>query len=275
MAILIDAHVHIYSEFDREEFFAAAFDNLLKVAKKENLVDNVSYVLALAEGGDYDVFSSLYKNAFSPENRPVKQTDSATITFYKTAEANSLLVCKGEYTIVLLAGRQHVSKENIEVLSLCSSVRFKDKTLSLSDLAQSVAGSGGIVVLPWGVGKWLSTRGKVVKRFLDVSHEFPLFIGDNGNRPSFWPTPSLFRLAHEKNIPLLSGSDPLPLASHYDRPATSGTLLLDGKLSTSHPVDSLRKQLYHPGNFSEFGDRLSSVRFICDQFRINLLNRFL
>lgn len=275
MAIFIDAHVHIYPEFDREQFFTAAFDTFLKVAKRENMVDNVSYVLALAEGGDYDVFSTLYESALSPENRPAKQTDSAAINFYKTAEANSLLVCKGECTIVLLAGRQHVSKENIEVLSLFSSVRFKDKTLSLVDLAQSIADTGGLVVLPWGVGKWLGTRGEVVKSFLDSSHEFPLFIGDNGNRPSFWPTPSLFRHAHKKNILLLSGSDPLPLVSHYDRIATSGTLVLDGKLSTSHPADSLRKQLNQPGNLREFGDRLSSVRFVCDQLRITLLKRFL
>lgn len=275
MAIFIDAHVHIYSEFDREQCFSAAFDNFLTIAKRENLVDNVSYVLALAEGGDYDVFSTLYENALSPESRPEKPADPATIIFYRTAEPNSLLMCRGECTIVLLAGRQHVSKENIEVLSLFSSVRYKDKALSLADLAQSIADTGGLVVLPWGVGKWFGTRGEVVKRFLDAGHKFPLFIGDNGNRPSCWPTPSLFRHAHEKNILLLSGSDPLPLVSHYDRIATSGTLVLDGKLSTSHPADSLRKQLNQPGNLREFGNRLSSVRFLFDQLRINLFNRFL
>jgi len=275
MAIFIDAHVHIYSEFNQEQFFSAAFDNFLIVAKREKLPGKGSYVLAMAEGGDYDVFSSLYENALSPENRPEKQTDPDAIIFYKTAEPNSLLVCKGEASIFLLAGRQHVSKENIEILSLFSSVRFKDKTLSLADLAQSIAETGGLVVLPWGVGKWFGRRGEVVKRFLAVDHDFPLFIGDNGNRPSCWPTPSLFGYAHEKNILLLSGSDPLSLVSHCDRIATSGTLVLDGKLSTSHPADSLRKQLNQPGNLREFGDRLGSVRFVSDQFRMNLLNRFL
>ena len=274
MAIFIDAHVHIYSEFNQEQFFSAAFDNFLRVAKRENLPDKGSYVLALTEGGDYDVFSSLYESALSPENRPEKQTNPDAIIFYKTAEPNSLLVCKGEASIFLLAGRQHVSKENIEVLSLFSSVRFKDKTLSLADLAQSIAETDGLVVLPWGVGKWFGTRGEVVKRFLNAGHD-PLFIGDNGNRPSCWPTPSQFGYAHEKNILLLSGSDPLPLVSHCDRIATSGTLVLGGELSTIHPVGSLRKQLNQPGNLREFGDRLSSVRFLFDQLRINLFNRFL
>jgi hypothetical protein len=274
MAIFIDAHVHIYPEYDRELFFTAAFDNFIKVAKKENLSEGACFVMALAEGGECDVFSSLYQSAGSSGGRPEKPVDLDTILLYKTEEPESLRVCKGEHTIFLLAGRQHVSKENIEILSLFSSVRFKDKALYLIDLAQSIADTGGLVVLPWGVGKWLGTRGEVVKIFLDSSHEFPLFIGDNGNRPSCWPTPSLFRHAHEKNILLLSGSDPLPLVSHCDRIASSGTLVLDGKLSTSHPADSLRKQLNQPVSLREFGDRLSSVRFVCDQFRINLLKRF-
>ena len=104
MAIPIDAHVHIYPEFNKEQFFSAAFDNFLTVEKRENLVNDVSYVLALAEGGEHDVFSTLYENAVSPENRVERETDSADIIFYKTAEPNSFLVCRGESTIILLAG---------------------------------------------------------------------------------------------------------------------------------------------------------------------------
>ncbi len=145
----------------------------------------------------------------------------------------------------------------------------------MPELAQSVADNGGVVVLPWGVGKWFGTRGEVVKNFLDSAHDFPLFLGDNGNRPSFWPTPSLFGLANEKNILLLSGSDPLPLASHCSRVATSGTLLVDGKISKSYPAASLREQLKQVKHLKEYGYRFKPVRFFYDQLRITILNRFL
>ncbi|OEU54768.1 MAG: hypothetical protein BA862_14095 [Desulfobulbaceae bacterium S3730MH12] len=272
MSIFIDAHVHIYSAFGIEQFFTAAFDNFLKASKNETLSDSASYVLALAEGEGYDVFSSLSQNAASFENKSEKQTGPDSLVFYKTAEPDSLLVCKGKETIALLAGRQHVSRENIEVISLLSSVKLEEKLMPLADLAQTVATNGGIVVLPWGVGKWFGGRGKIVRRFLDTAYDFPLFLGDNGNRPSFWPTPSLFRIAQEKHLPLLSGSDPLPLASHCNRVATSGTVLLDGKISSSHPAASLRKQLNGNENLREFGGRLNPVRFFYDQLRINLLS---
>ena len=271
MSTFIDAHVHIYSEFDIEQFFTAAFDNFLRASKNEKLSDSAGYVLALAEGEGYDVFSSLSQNAVSFENTPERQTGPDSLVFYRTAEPDSLLVCKGKETIALLAGRQHISRENIEVISLFSSVKLEEKAMSLADLAQTVAANGGIVVLPWGVGKWLGGRGEIVRKFLDTAYEFPLFLGDNGNRPSFWPTPSLFRIAHEKHVPLLSGSDPLPLASHYSRVATSGTILSGGKISLSHPAESLRKQLNRNENLREFGGRLNPVRFFYDQLRINLL----
>ncbi len=270
MSIFIDAHVHIYPDFVIEHFFTAAFDNFLRASKSENLSENASYVLALAEGEGYDVFSSLSQNAVSFENKSEKQTESDSLIFYKTAEPDSLLACRGNETIALLAGRQHVSRENIEVISLLSSVKLEKKTMSLADLTQTVAANGGIVVLPWGVGKWFGGRGEIVRKFLDTAYEFPLFLGDNGNRPSFWPTPSLFRIAHEKHVPLLSGSDPLPLASNCNRVATSGTVL-DGKISLSHPAASLRKQLTGNENLREFGGRLNPVRFFYDQLRINLL----
>ncbi len=274
MAIFIDAHVHIYPEFNREEFFRAAFDNFLSVSKRENLSKNASYVLALAESRDSDVFSDLYMSASPFEDIPEKNSDPNSVVFYKTEESDSLLVCMGEHTIILLAGRQLVSKENIEVISLLSLTKHKDKKLPLDALLKAVADSGGIVVIPWGVGKWLGGRGAAVKKCVESRHDFPVFIGDNGNRPSFWPAPSLFRNACENNVFLLSGSDPLPLGSHCKRVATSGTLLVKGELSPNHPAESLRKQLVQNKKMREFGDRLNPIGFFRDQLRMNIFNRF-
>lgn len=275
MAIFIDGHVHIYKEFDRERFFSAAFENFTQASERENASQGATYVLALAEGGDNDVFSDLCRHAEPFETYPYKQNNSGALHFFKTAESDSLLVWNGKDTIVLLAGRQHISKEKIEVLSLCDTTEIEDKTFPLPELAKRIANSGGIVVLPWGVGKWFGARGEMVKEFLGVAHEYTFFLGDNGNRPSFWPTPSLFSLAHKKNIQLLSGSDPLPLGSHYNQVATFGTLLIDGIISDSCPAESIRNLLKQRCNVKEFGSRVRCRRFFYDQLYINFINRFL
>jgi len=271
MSIAIDGHVHIYPNFSVSRFFDAAWVNFSKIRSEHELTAEPDYALFLTEGGESNIFGDLSKQADSYTS---ESTDK--LRFQRTEEPDSLIAEKNGRCIYVFAGKQYISAENIELLSLFSRKQITDKSLPLSELAQSIAGNDGVVVVPWGVGKWFGKRGEVVKKFLNSAHEFPVFLGDNGNRPLFWPTPSLFRIARETRVPLLSGSDPLPLASHYNRAATSGTLLLDGKMSSSCPAASLRKQLNlnQVENLKEFGYRLAPVRFFYDQLRINILNRF-
>jgi len=268
MSIAIDGHVHIYPNFSVSRFFDAAWENFSKLNTAHGLTVEPDCALFLTEGGENAIFEALAQRADSYASESTNK-----LRFQKTEEPDSLIAEKNGRYIYVFAGRQHISAENIEVLSLFSRKQITDRSLPLSELAHNIAGSDGVVVVPWGVGKWFGSRGKVVEAFLNSAHEFPMFIGDNGNRPLFWPTPSLFRVAHKKRVPLLSGSDPLPLASHDNRVATSGTLLLNGKISKSHPAASLRKQLNQVENLREFGNRLNPVRFIYDQLHINLLNR--
>jgi len=156
--------------------FAAAFENFSSAAAKQGVSAHSQYVLALTEGGASNVFSLLYQKDLSLND---------SFHLQKTAEPESLLVSKGNQTIVLIAGRQLVSKENIELLSLFSLVNIADRTLPLRDLAQRITDNKGLAVVPWGVGKWFGTREKVVADLLDSSVDFPLLCGDNGNRPLF------------------------------------------------------------------------------------------
>ena len=144
MAIFIDAHVHIYPEFDREVFFKAAFTNFLVASKGENLSTDNSFVLALAESRGNDVFVSLYQDAAPFETVSEQKSDPDAVKIYKTEESDSLLIRMGEHTISLMAGRQIVSKENIEVISLLSLVNHTDREWSLEDLVKIVAENGGI-----------------------------------------------------------------------------------------------------------------------------------
>jgi len=277
MPIFIDAHVHIHPDFSLKRFFSAALDNFSAAATKQGVHGNSTYVLALTEGMDCDVFSRLQQQAISPEDVSARQSESDSLVFHKTAEDNSLIVQKGSQNIFLIAGRQLISKDNIELLSLFNPLKIKDRTRNLTELAQTVTDNGGLAVVPWGVGKWLGTRGKVVESLLTSALEYPLSFGDNGNRPLLWPEPSLLKQAREAGVILLSGSDPLPLASHVERPASSGTFIHHENLSFQHPATSLKEILTTAmaDNLAlePFGCRIGSFQFLRDQLWINLRKR--
>ena len=61
-------------------------------------------------------------------------------------------------------------------------------------------------VLAWGVGKWLFKRGKIIRQLIETYDSPYLLLGDNSGRPSFWPTPNLFKQAKLLNIPIINGS---------------------------------------------------------------------
>jgi hypothetical protein len=111
--------------------------------------------------------------------------------------------------LAVIAGRPVVTREGLEVLLLASSADLPDgesieRTLDLG------WESGGLVVLPWGFGKWLFSRGKTVARLLSGRDNGRLFVGDNGNRPTGLRQPGLIRRAEATGIPVIPGSDPFP-----------------------------------------------------------------
>jgi hypothetical protein len=273
MAILIDSHIHIYPGFSVDHFLDAAWDNFNTAVGEAGLFNDTDYVLALTEGKGCDVFSELKEETIFPENDSGGFVDSSSFSFYRTAESETLVARKGEARIVLIAGRQIISRENIEVLSLFNSIKEEDRTLSLTDLAQVIADKGGLPVLPWGAGKWWGERGRAVADLIHSNYDYPLFLADNGNRPSFWPEPALLRQAREIQIPILSGSDPLPLTSHVNRPGSSGVVLPDGELSRERPAACLSKLLVSEKEIVRFGGRMGSLSFIIDQLQINVRNR--
>jgi hypothetical protein len=53
----------------------------------------------------------------------------------------------------------------------------------------------------------------------------PFCLGDNGCRPGALPRPGLFARAEEQRVPVLGGSDPLPVPAHVTRPGSYGFVL--------------------------------------------------
>jgi hypothetical protein len=173
----------------------------------------------------------------------------------------------------VIAGRQLISSEKLELLSLFSTHVFPDNTYSLAELARQVTEQGGTPLIAWGVGKWLGKRGRIVEEFINHPPVPHFLIGDNGNRPGFWPYPELLARAEQKGIGALAGSDPLPIASHVKRAGSYGSALDGVVLDLEHPAQQLQQIISAGATLQPFGRGVGVIRFFRDQLQVNLQKR--
>jgi hypothetical protein len=269
--LLIDAHVHIYDCFDLEKFFDSAYANFKSEAEQLSSGKDFTGILLLAETSKDNWFTHL-ANYADGNNLPDKRT-TGSWNFRNTDENYSLIAeSGGPRKLILVAGRQVITAEGLEVLALCTSDTFNDGEPIL-DLIREIEEKDGVAVIPWGVGKWFGYRGKIVKNIINNNNSL-FYLGDNRNRPDFWPRPTLFKLAKQKGIGVLAGSDPLPFNSESFRAGSYG-------FSTKRQIDPKRpgksiKQILRDGadiTASRFGRLENNYRFLLNQMRMQIAKR--
>lgn len=170
----------------------------------------------------------------------------------------------------LIAGRQIVTRERLEILGLGRDITVPDG-LPAEDTLKAIRAEGAAPVLSWAPGKWFSSRGELVEKLI-VSHEAGDFlIGDTGLRPAFWGLPRLMRLARERGYRIIGGSDPLPLP---DEEAWLGTygITITAAFDPGKPAESMRQLLADTSlRFTPLGHRCPPLaftsRWIRNQFR--------
>jgi hypothetical protein len=143
--------------------------------------------------------------------------------------------------LVLIAGRQIVTAERLEVLALGTLETFVDG-LPMRTVLDQVDDAGALAVLPWGFGKWMGGRGRIVRDLLNSPRASRLFVGDNGGRLSVAPEPSLFAGARQQGIPILPGTDPFPFAAQVRRPLSYG-FVLAADVTGNAPAASIQQAL--------------------------------
>jgi hypothetical protein len=177
------------------------------------------------------------------------------------------LTSRDDYRLVVIAGHQLVSHEQLEVLALGTRQQFEGGKAT-ETLIREIAEAGALPVLSWGVGKWLGTRGRVVEGLIERSDLPPFFLGDSAHRPTFWPQSSLFRRAEERGIRNLSGSDPLPFPGEVQRAGSFG-VVLNGTLDLEKPARDLKQTLLDPSTtFRQFGEGETPGRFVRNQLKM-------
>lgn len=141
--LLIDGHVHVHDSYDETAFLSAAWTNLSR--QGEGLP-----TLLLAEMQGANVFAR-WKAGGGPWTIAATGEPSAIVL------ANKLLV---------IAGRQIVTAEKIEVLAQLTSESFEDG-LPLHETIERALALGALVVLPWGGGNgWEREAGSLSRLWL-------------------------------------------------------------------------------------------------------------
>jgi hypothetical protein len=231
MSILIaDTHVHFYPCYDPK----VALDTL-----RSNLADIDDRAVCgafLAERHDCHFFRE-FQQRILPHLSPKVQA--------QCQEDFILLREKGWPDLYIFPGRQVITRERVEILSLTSDTLIPDG-LPAQDVLSEISSAGGLPVISWAPGKWFFGRKKVVKDLLDSNRPGTLLVGDTTLRPVGWLQPVLMRYANNKGFAIVAGSDPLPFTGE-EKNMGQYAIRLEKGFDLENPVESIRSLLTQPG----------------------------
>jgi hypothetical protein len=262
--VFVDAHVHIHDCFKLEEFLYSAARNFANAKKQIGADSNPESVLMLTETAAADYFTRLLRLAGQATGQ------QRAVTFHKTKEPCSLHAELGSgQRLTLVAGRQIVTAEKLEVLALGTEQQFRDGEPIL-EVIDKVRAVNALAVVPWGFGKWLGRRGRVMDKLLENCSHTQFYLGDNSGRMKFMFEPRHFARARDKNIAILPGSDPLPFGTEYWRPGSFG-FAVKGVLSKETPTADLKQLLSDQANsIIPFGNLERPLRFLRNQIAMQV-----
>ena len=259
--VFVDAHVHIHQCFHLDTFFSFAKRNFSTLAGDKPVLG----VLMLTEGVNENGFERLEQFVHPPP----EETELENWKVSRCQEREGLVVTDKDHTLLVVAGRQIITEQGLEVLALGTRESFQERR-PIRDTLREVALKKAIPVVPWGVGKWIGERGRIVKSIIEDKALPHFFLGDNGNRPTFWPQSRLFKTASDMGITNLPGSDPLAFRDQQKRVGSFG-FSLNTTLSKEYPVKHLKEILtgasFEPGYFGK-PEKLN--RFFPIQLRIQV-----
>jgi hypothetical protein len=190
-----------------------------------------------------------------------------------TPDPCALAARSGNRRLLLVAGRQVVALEGLEVLMLGTREGPPDGR-PLSDILADGIRCGALRVIPWGAGKWFFRRGRLVSDIIASERAGSgFFLGDGAGRPFFWPTPRHFREAARRGIRVLRGTDPLPFPEQVERPGSYG-FRLEGAIDLSQPAEGIKAALLDPASrLTPFGRLEQALPFVRHQIAMQRRKR--
>lgn len=270
-SLLIDAHVHLHDCFDLDSFFEQAHHNFQQAARERGWAPPTG-VLMLTESEGVDGFGRLAGMAGGSSVKAGAPSTSWAIE--ATGDPAALAVTSGNRRLLLVAGRQVVAREGLEVL-LLGTKSFVPDGQPIRDVLAQGAALGALRVIPWGAGKWWFGRGRLLRNLMTaVVPGDGFFLGDGGGRPFFWSTPSHFREAERRGIAILPGTDPLPFPHQTGRAGSYGFRLEGAALDLSSPGEGIKAALRQPvPRLTPFGRRERLAPFVRNQIAMQQRKR--
>jgi SAM-dependent methyltransferase len=241
----------------------AAAANFARARDRLRAKGEVVGCLMLTEVVGVDCFAALADGQLSAGGWQIRPTEETV---------SLLAVRSGTLPVLVIAGRQIVSGERVEVLALGTRARIPDGK-PLAATIEAARAAGALAVLPWGFGKWWGERGRLVDAYLARAPHGKIFLGDNGGRPIGLPAPRQFARAFLRSIFVLPGSDPLPRAGEIERIGSYGFILRLG-LDLGRPALALKAHLEGlERQPATFGRLQNPVRFFANQLSLRLRKR--
>jgi hypothetical protein len=265
-SLLVDAHVHFHPCFSWERFLNAAAANFAVARRQLDLGEGTAGCLMLTESAGVHAFRRLRARL---ERASVSGWDAAP------ASDDCAVVLRGARgdVMLLVAGRQIVTAEKLEVLALGSDRDFVDG-LPIRDVLARVSEEGAVPVIPWGFGKWWFGRGRVLRGLIEGGLPYRFFLGDNGGRPQLSVSSPLFEAARARGIPVLPGSDPLPFDDQVSRAGGYGFELAGEDIPVTRPTVRIREALLRLSLQPRvFGRRETLAGFVRSQIRMQRVKR--
>jgi hypothetical protein len=256
-----DTHVHCYKRSDFSDLLDRAYTNFVAADKSTRINKHASdaqFLMFFTDGVKDKTWSYISPIA--------KQLGTLGDWHLRPADDGQLIVAtRAEKAITLAPARQINSANRLEFLLLGCAEEVEDG-LAEQSIIDSYSDSC-MVICPWGVGKWLGKRGKLLSTLIANNTE-GLFLGDNGGRPSIWRHVPQFK---ETRNAILNGSDPLPIAKEINRVASFGTKLAykptaqDKELSLQSAL-----KLIKTSRTVNYGSPVSLFRFVISQVKLLL-----
>lgn len=233
--VLIDTHAHYYPCFGAARFLNAATRNFERPAA------SLAGATA-ATPGHLVIAATRSCDGLSMLRREIGRGRAGLWRLEAMREHEcTLAVHAGSPRLVLIAAHQAATAEGLEVLAIGTWATVPDG-LPLRDTVRLARDAGAVVVIPYGLGKWWLGRGRLLRDFLDSGDATGVCLGDSACRPRPAPTPTLMRCARGRGVPVLAGTDPLPLPRDATLAGSYGVAVRCA-YDAAHPLASLAPAL--------------------------------
>jgi hypothetical protein len=268
--LAVDCHVHLYQFADLPRLLAAAMTN---GEKARGRIENPAWAiggkailptLVLTEPKGRDSFAQILDMAVRPERHVLPGW-----RLRPGGDGLSVFAEGDDGAALIISGQQVVTKDCLEILAIGCQPDIEDGAALPAALA-AIHKNGAFPVFPWGVGKWLGRRGRLIDALVSEAEPGDLALADTVARPAWWPEPR-FAAARARGLMILRGSDPLPLPGQVEKAGAFGNLMRI-PFDAERPALSLLAALRGgSADIISFGQPDSCRAFLSAQLALRLL----